>query len=150
MWMPAAGSAPHVASQQPVTGQRHAPLCSAGLLIDDAGVPQQSECATLQVLVAPQSLHPEAKTRVVHFVNNPETLAHSTMQSAREDGLQAENDALKEQLRLLEQRAAASGDGSTPDAAGSEAAAVAAAQITILTGKVSGKQRCCTVVHLEA
>lgn len=92
----------------------------------------------------------KAKTRVVHFVNNPETLAHRTVQSTREDGLQAENDALKEQLRLLEQRAAASGDGSTPDAAGSEAAAVAAAQITILTGKVRGKLRCCTVVHLEA
>ena len=83
----------------------------------------------------------KAKTRVVHFVNNPETLAHRTVQSAREDGLKAENDALKEQLRLLEQRAAATGDASAPDAAGGEAAAVAAAHITILTGKVGGPSK---------
>ena len=91
----------------------------------------------------------KATTRVVHFVNNPETLAHRTVQSSREDGLKAENDALKEQLRLLEQRASAGGNTSAPDAAGSEAAAVAAAHITILTGKVSGQHSCCTVVHLE-
>ena len=61
MLMPALGSAPHVAPQQPVTEQRHAPLCSAGLLIEKrCRSPSAKRVRHASGAVCTHTLHSEA------------------------------------------------------------------------------------------
>jgi len=89
-----------------------------------------------------------SKTRVVHMVHNPESLARREAGEARFAMLQAENAALRTQLARLEATAAPAtapaadsqsqeSQPATPAADGATALALAQAEIDVLSSKVS-------------